>query len=120
MTRDSFRSRTVIAHRACGFSHEAAIPVIGMQPVADLDLPWHFRMMIKTAVTDNRVLATRDHGKLRWNAAAIPAHNFLDESDRLFGFGKTPNEKRMKSGLANKSAMAFTSSSRKERRIRRE
>ena len=54
--------------------------------------------MKKTAVTDDRFLAARDNGKLRWNAGAIPAHNFLDESDRLFGFGKTPNEKRMKSG----------------------
>jgi len=82
-------AKTVIAHRACGFSHEAAIPVIGMQAIPDLDLPWHFSMMIKTAVTDNRVLATWDHGKLRWNAGAIPAHNFLDESDRLFAFDES-------------------------------
>ena len=90
--------KTVIANRARGFGDQAAIPVIGMQAVTDLDFPWHFSMMIKTAVTDNRVLATWDHGKLRWNAGAIPARNFLDESDCLFGFGKTPNEKRMKSG----------------------
>jgi len=81
-------AKTVIANRACGFGDQAAIPVIGMQPVTDLDLPWHFSMMIETAVTDNHVLATWDHGKLRWNAGAIPGHNFLDEGDRLFGFGK--------------------------------
>jgi len=46
-------------------------------------------MMIKTAVTDNRVLTNPDYGKLRWNAAAFPTHNFLDESDSLFAFGKS-------------------------------
>ena len=40
-------------------------------------------MMKKTAVTDDRFLATQDNGKLRWDTRAIPAHNFLDESDRL-------------------------------------
>jgi len=88
-TRQFPIAKTVIAHRTCGFSHEAAIPVIGMQAVPDLDLSWQFSMMIKTAVTDNRVLATCDHGKLRWKAVAIPIHNFLDESDRLFAFGES-------------------------------
>jgi len=78
----------VIAHRARGFGDEAAIPVIGMQSVADLDLPRHFSMLEKTAVADNRILAPRDHGKLRWNARAIPAHHFLDKLNRLLSFGE--------------------------------
>jgi len=78
----------VIAHSTRGFADEAAVPVIGMQSVPDLDLPRHFSVMKETAVTDNRVLATWDHGKLRWNAAAIPPHDFVDKSDSLFAFGE--------------------------------
>jgi hypothetical protein len=46
-------------------------------------------MMVKTAVTDNSVFATRHNGKLRWHSRAIPTHNFLDESDSLFAFGES-------------------------------
>jgi len=45
-------------------------------------------MIKETAVTDYRVLGTRDDCKLRREAGAIPAHDFLDESDGLFGFGE--------------------------------
>jgi len=51
-------TKTVIANRARCFGDEPAIPVIWMQAVADLDLIWQFSMMIKTAVTDNRIPAT--------------------------------------------------------------
>jgi len=78
----------VIAHSACRLGDEAAIPVIGTQPVPDLDLTRHFSVMKKTAVTDDRFLATRDNGKLRWDAGAIPTYNFLDESDSLFAFSE--------------------------------
>jgi len=78
----------VIAHSSRGFGDEAAIPVIGMQSVPDLDLTRHFSLMKKTAVTDDRFLAARDNGKLRWDAGAIPTYNFLDESDSLFAFGE--------------------------------
>jgi hypothetical protein len=79
----------VIADRARSFGDEAAIPVIGMQWVADLDLPRHFSVLEKTAVTDNRIFARRDHRKLRWNARAIPAHHFLDKLNRLRSFGES-------------------------------
>jgi len=78
----------VIAHSARGFGNEAAVPVIGIQSVPDLDLTWHFSMMEKTAVTDDRFLAARDHGKLRWDSGAIPTYDFLNESDGLFAFGE--------------------------------
>jgi len=79
----------VIAHSARGFTNEAAIPIIGMQSVPDLDFPRHFRVLKKPAVTDNPLFTTRDNGKLRWDAGAIPTHNFLDESDSLFfAFGE--------------------------------
>jgi len=78
----------VIAHSARGFGDEATVPVIGIQPVPDLDLTRHFSVMKKTAVTDDRFLAARDNGKLRWDAGAIPTYNFLDESDSLFAFGE--------------------------------
>jgi len=78
----------VIAHSARGFGDEAKVPVIGIQSVPDLDLTRHFSVMKKTAVTDDRFLATRDNGKLRWDAGAIPTYNFLDESDSLFAFGE--------------------------------
>jgi hypothetical protein len=45
-------------------------------------------MIKETAVTDNRVLAARDYGKLRRDASAIPAHDFLNERDGLFAFGE--------------------------------
>jgi len=76
----------VIAHSARRFADEAAIPIIRMQSVPDLDFLRHFRVLKKTAVTDNPLFTTRDHGKLRWDAGAIPSHNFLDESDCLFAF----------------------------------
>ena len=59
-----------------------------MQSVPDLDLSRHFRMMEKTAVTDDSVFATRDDGKLRRHTGAIPAHHFLDEINRLLSFGE--------------------------------
>jgi hypothetical protein len=76
----------MIAHSARCFSDKAAIPVIRVEPVPDLDLSRHFRMMVKTAVTDDRVFATRHNGKLRRHTGAIPRHYFLDESDSLFPF----------------------------------
>ena len=79
----------MIAYSARGFGDQAAIPVFGMQSVPDLDLSRHFRMMVKTAVTDNSVFATRHNGKLRWHSRAIPTHNFLDESDSLFAVGES-------------------------------
>jgi len=78
----------VIANSARGFGDEAAIPVIGMQPIPDLDLSWQFSVMVKTTVADDRVFSLWNDGKLRGNAGAIPADNFLDESDRLFAFGE--------------------------------
>jgi len=78
----------VIAHSARGFSDEAAIPVIGIQSVPDFDLARHFRVLKKTAVTDNPCFTARGHGKLRWDAGAIPTHNFLNESDSLFSLGE--------------------------------
>jgi len=78
----------VIAHSARGFGDETTVPVIRIQSVSDLDLTRHFSVMKKTAVTDDRFLATRDNGKLGWDAGAIPTYNFLDESDSLFAFGE--------------------------------
>jgi len=78
----------VIANSAHGFGDETAIPVIGMQPIPDLDLPRHFSVMKKTTVTNKRVVSAPDHGKLRWDAGAIPTHNFLDETDGLLAFGE--------------------------------
>ena len=77
----------MIAHSARCFGDEATVPVIGTQPVPDLDLTRHFSVMKKTAVTDDRFLAMQDNGKLRWDTGAIPTYNFLDESDSLFAFG---------------------------------
>jgi len=58
-----------------------------MKPIADLKVfDAVFRMIKETAVTDNRVLVARDYGKLRRDASAIPAHDFLNESDSLFAF----------------------------------
>ena len=43
-------------------------------------------MIKETAVTDDCALAARYDCKLRWDAGAIPAHDFLNESDSLFAF----------------------------------
>jgi len=77
----------MIAHSAGGFADEAAIPVTGMQSVPDLDLPRHFRMMVKAAVTNNSVFTAQHDRKLRRHTRAIPADDFLDESDGLLAFG---------------------------------
>jgi len=77
----------MIAHSAGGFTNEAAIPVVGMQSVPDLDLPRHFRMMVKAAVTNKNVFASRHDGKLRRNIRVVPAHYFLDEINRPLAFG---------------------------------
>ena len=82
-------AKAVIAHGARAFSDEPAVPVVGIQSVADLDVfDAMLRMIKKTAVTNNRVLAATDDGKLRRNSSAIPAYDFLDESDRLFALGE--------------------------------
>ena len=79
----------MIADGARGFSDEPAVPVIGIQSVADLDIfDAMLRMIKETAVTDNRVLAARDDGKLRRDPGAIPAHDFLDENNGLFALGE--------------------------------
>jgi len=79
----------VITHGARGFSNETAVPVIGVQSVADLDVfDAMLRVIKETAVADECVLAAPDDGKLRRDAGAIPAHDFLDESDSLFAFGE--------------------------------
>jgi len=79
----------VITHGARGFSNKAAVPVIGMESVPDLDVFDLMLGMIKeTAVTDERILVTRDNGELRRDADAIPAHDFVNESDCLFTLGK--------------------------------
>jgi len=77
----------VLAYSARGFSDKAAIPVIGMQSVPDLDLSRYFWMMVKTAVTNKNVFASRHDGKLRRNTRVVPAHYFLDEINRLLAFG---------------------------------
>jgi len=82
-------AKTVITDGARGFGDEATVPVIGMQSVADLDVFDGMLGVIKeTAVTNNRVLAARDDGKLRRNAGAIPVHDFLDEGERLFALSE--------------------------------
>jgi len=79
----------VIAYCTRSFSNEAAVPVIRIKAVADLDVfDAVLRMMKETAVTDDRVLAARHDGKLRRYASAIPAHDLLNESDGLFAFGE--------------------------------
>jgi len=60
-----------------------------MQSIADLDIfDAMLRMVKEAAVTNNRVLAARDDGKLGRNAGAIPANDFLDESNGLFALSK--------------------------------
>ncbi|HEX3619344.1 MAG TPA: hypothetical protein VHU16_03140, partial [Candidatus Udaeobacter sp.] len=50
-------TKTVITNSARGFGNEAAVPVIGIQSVADLDVfDAVLRMIKETAVTGNRVL----------------------------------------------------------------
>jgi hypothetical protein len=78
----------VITNCECSFGEQAAIPVIGIQSVPDLDLARHFRMMVETAVTTNSVFATRDNSKLRRHIRAIPAHHLLDEINGLLSFGE--------------------------------
>jgi hypothetical protein len=46
------------------------------------------RMIKEAAITDDRVLAARDYGKLRRDASAIPAHDLLHEGDGLFAFSE--------------------------------
>jgi len=59
-------AKAVITNGARGFSNEAAVPVVGMQSIADLDVfDGMLRMIKETAVTYNPVLAARDDGKLR-------------------------------------------------------
>jgi len=82
-------AKAVITDGARGFSNEAAVPVIGMQSIADLDvLDGVFWVIKETAVTNDRVLAAGDDSKLRRNAGAIPANDFLDESEGLFAFSE--------------------------------
>jgi len=51
-------AKGVIADGERGFSSEAAVPVGGMESVADFDLSGHFRVMEKTAITkDLRIFA---------------------------------------------------------------
>jgi len=79
----------VITHGARGFGNEAAVPVIGMESVPDLDVfDLMLRMIKETAVTDERILVTRDNGELRRDADAIPAYDFVNESDCLFTLDK--------------------------------
>jgi len=79
----------VITHGARGFSNKAAVPVIGMESVPDLDVfDLMLRMIKETAVTDERILVTRENGELRRDAGAIPTHDFVNESDCLFTLGK--------------------------------
>jgi len=59
-----------------------------MQSIPDLDLSRQFRMMVKTAVTNNSVFATRNDGKLRRYTVAIPAHHLVDKLDRLLPLGE--------------------------------
>jgi len=55
----------VVTDSTRGFGNEAAVPVIGVQSIADLDVFDTMLQMIKeTAVTDDRVLAALDYGKL--------------------------------------------------------
>jgi len=77
----------VIAHSARSLSDETAVPVVGMQSVPNLDLSRHFRMMVKTTVTNHSVFTTRHNGKQRGHTRAIPALHFLDEINRLLAFG---------------------------------
>jgi len=79
----------VIAHSARSFSDEAAVPVVGMQSVPDLDLSWHFRMVKKTTVTNRRVVCAQDNGKLRRHTRAIPAHDFLNKINGLLAFAES-------------------------------
>src|SRR5207247_2112242 len=79
------------AYRALAreFSNKAAVPVIGMESVPDLDVfDVMLRMIKETAVTDERILVTRENGELRRDAGAIPTHDFVNESDCLFTLGK--------------------------------
>src|SRR5438132_1340982 len=82
-------AKAVISHGARGFSNKAAVPVIGMESVPDLDVfDVMLRMIKETAVTDERILVTRENGELRRDAGAIPTHDFVNESDCLFTLGK--------------------------------
>src|SRR5262249_25898876 len=87
-------AKPLITHGMRSFSNEAPVPVSGIKPVPDLKVfDPVLRVIKETAVTDDRVFAARDDRKLRWNAGAIPAHNFLDKSDRLFPFGENAQRK---------------------------
>src|SRR5215472_5352934 len=94
-------AKAVITHRARGFRNKAAVPVTGIESVADLDVFDPVLGMIKeTAVTDNHLLlAAPDDCKLRRNAGAIPAHDFLDESDGLFALGKNAQREAHEIGI---------------------
>jgi hypothetical protein len=82
-------AKAVITHGARGFSNEAVVPVVGMQAIADLDVFDGMLWVVKeTAVTYDHVLTARDDGKLRGNPGAIPAHDFFEESNRLFAFSE--------------------------------
>jgi len=59
-----------------------------MQSVPDLDFSRHFWMMVKTAVTNDSVLATQHNGKLRRHIRTIPRHHFVDEFNRLISLGE--------------------------------
>jgi hypothetical protein len=74
---------------------------------------------MKTAVTNDNVFATQENG----NCDGIPARSqpitFSIKSTVFLRSVKAPNEKRIKSGLANNCAIASTSSRQKERKMRR-
>jgi hypothetical protein len=79
----------VITHSARGFSDKTAVPVIGIQSIADLDVfNAMLRVIKETAITDNCVLATGCDCKLRRDTRAILVHDLLNESDSLFTFGE--------------------------------
>jgi len=59
-----------------------------MQSVSYLNLTRHFRMMKKTAITNDSVFTARKNGKLRRHTREIPAHHLLDEINRLLSFGE--------------------------------
>jgi len=65
-------AKAVITDGARGFSNEAAVPVIGMQSIADLDIfDGVFWVVKETAVTHDRVLAAGDDGKLRRKQGSV-------------------------------------------------
>src|SRR6476469_5817759 len=77
--------KRVVANRARCFGGYASAPIGWIDPISDLQLFYPVDdMEEETAVADELVVLTIDHGELRWQTGAVPRAHPVDEPGGLF------------------------------------